>query len=67
MAELDILDTQGGIMIDTSQKGGIMIDTSQKEGLMVTIKECASGTVGGIVQVLVGQPLNTVKVVSNLS
>ncbi|CAG8552630.1 1928_t:CDS:2, partial [Gigaspora margarita] len=55
MVEPNILDTQGGLMIDTSQKGGIMIDTSQKGGLMVTIKECASGTVSGIVQVLVGQ------------
>ncbi|CAG8628694.1 24269_t:CDS:2 [Gigaspora margarita] len=59
MAKLDILDTQAGIMLDTSQKGGIMIDTSQKGGLMRAIKECASGTVGGIVQVLVGQRLQT--------
>ncbi|RIB05761.1 mitochondrial carrier domain-containing protein [Gigaspora rosea] len=39
-----------------------MIDTSKKGGLMIVIKECASGTVGGIAQVLVGQPFNTVKV-----
>ncbi|CAG8762435.1 6884_t:CDS:2, partial [Dentiscutata erythropus] len=59
-----MIDTsqKGGIMIDTSQKGGIMIDTLQKGGLMIAIKECASGTVGGITQVLVGQPFNTVKV-----
>ncbi|CAG8490285.1 3295_t:CDS:2 [Cetraspora pellucida] len=59
-----MIDTsqKGGIMIDTSQKGGIMIDTSQKGGLMIAIKECFSGTVSGITQVLVGQPFNTVKV-----
>ncbi|CAG8843164.1 27809_t:CDS:1, partial [Racocetra persica] len=57
MTDVGMVDTlqKGGIMIDPSQKGGIMIDPSQKGGLMMAIKECFSGTVGGITQVLVGQ------------
>ncbi|KAL0089339.1 mitochondrial carrier domain-containing protein [Phycomyces blakesleeanus] len=35
---------------------------SQKTGSSQAIIDCASGTVGGIVQVLVGQPFDTVKV-----
>ncbi|KAG9287528.1 hypothetical protein G9A89_019589 [Geosiphon pyriformis] len=36
--------------------------TSKEAGFLRAVKDCASGTVGGVVQVLVGQPFDTVKV-----
>ncbi|KAI9491165.1 mitochondrial carrier with solute carrier repeats [Zychaea mexicana] len=38
------------------------VDVSENGGLVQSLKDCAGGTVGGIMQVLVGQPFDTVKV-----
>ncbi|KAI7875030.1 mitochondrial carrier [Lichtheimia hyalospora FSU 10163] len=37
-------------------------EVSETAGLSQALKDCAAGTVGGIMQVLVGQPFDTVKV-----
>ncbi|CAG8490184.1 315_t:CDS:2 [Diversispora eburnea] len=37
-------------------------NTKTQNGFVRAVKDCASGTVGGIVQVFVGQPFDTVKV-----
>ncbi|KAI8145658.1 mitochondrial carrier domain-containing protein [Fennellomyces sp. T-0311] len=38
------------------------LDAAETGGLAQSLKDCAAGTVGGIMQVLVGQPFDTVKV-----
>ncbi|CAG8489421.1 9968_t:CDS:2 [Diversispora eburnea] len=46
---------------NTKTQSGFMTTTTQT-GFIRAVKDCASGTVGGIVQVFVGQPFDTVKV-----
>ncbi|CAG8564381.1 5810_t:CDS:2 [Ambispora leptoticha] len=59
-------DTTAGIVVadlDTASPLTAVVNAKSKEtGFLRAVKDCASGTFGGIVQVFIGQPFDTVKV-----